>query len=157
MTRLSEPTGLVAEQEAFDAVSRTVHGAIGPGDQRLVLLVSIVAPTSYQRLRAFNPDGSLRAAGERFNSVRVPLEATIALKTLRAASYREGVGTWFGLELTVMPDGTARAVYNYDDEPEWDAPVDSVVYQADLNKFPREEQHRPAWLKQTLVEAEATS
>jgi hypothetical protein len=81
----------------------------------------------------------------------VPLEASIALRKLRAASYRDGSGTWFGLRLTVLPDGTAKAEYNYDDEPEWDAPVDPVVYVNDLKKFPRDEEHQPEWLRQKVA------
>ena len=148
-----ESTGLVAEQQALDALVDAVRGELSPGDERLVLLASSVAPTSFLRLRAINPDGQLEADGERFNSVSIPIEASIAIRKLRAASYRDGSGTWFGVRLTVHADGTAKAEYNYDDEPEWDAPVDPVVYVNDLKKFPRDEEHQPEWLRRKVAEA----
>lgn len=152
---MADSAGLLAEQEALDTLSEAVHSAMSTADERLVLLVSMVAPTSYERLRAFTPDGRLQDGGERYNSVEVPIEATIALRELRVASYRDGVGTWFGLKLTVASDGTTRAEYNYDDEPEWDAPVDPVVYLTDLKKFPRDDGNQPEWLRQKVADANA--
>lgn len=148
-------SGISAERDAFNSVGVGLYRLMQNGDSKIVYLASMTAPVSYERVRAFNPDGRLTAAEGSFRSVRIPSELSEALGQLRAASSRTGTGTWFSAIITVNADGSASAEYNYDQEPEWDAPVDPIAYVTDLERYPRDEAHQPEWLKQQLAEGRA--
>lgn len=143
------------ERDAFHAVAAGLLRLMQDGDSRIVYLASMTAPVTYQRVRAFNPDGRHTAAEGPFRSVRIPSELSAGLGRLRTASSRTSTGTWFSVRITVNADGSATAVYNHDEEPEWDVPVDPIVYVTDQEKFPRDESHQPEWLKQRLAEGRA--
>jgi hypothetical protein len=108
-----------------------------------------------QHIRAYNPDGRFPSPDGPFNDASGSFELSDAMERLREASYREGSATWFGVRVTVTASGSATAEYNYDDEPRWFAPVDPVVYVRDQEKFPRDEDKQPEWLKQRLAEGRA--
>ncbi|PPG30293.1 hypothetical protein C5E10_12510 [Pseudoclavibacter sp. RFBG4] len=74
------------------------------------------------------------------------------MDALRAASYREGAGTWFSAKFTVTAAGAFTAEYNYDEEPEWTHEIDSIAYVTDQKHFPRDEEHQPEWEKAKLAE-----
>lgn len=59
------------------------------------------------------------------------------------------------MRITVTVSGSATAEYNYDDEPQWDAPVDPVVYVTDQEEFLCDEDKQPEWLRQQLAEGAA--
>ncbi|MEP6478866.1 MAG: hypothetical protein ABJB03_05710 [Rhodoglobus sp.] len=149
---MSENAGLIAEQEAFNELGMSLHRLLSDGDERIEYLATVLSPVTYERMRAYNPSGRFESPGGRFNSVDYPYAVSKALRALRAASYRDGVGTWFSARLQVTAAGAATAEYNYDDEPEWDAPVDSIAYVTDQEKFPRDEDKQPDWLKRKLAE-----
>src|SRR5579859_6302452 len=153
---MSETTGLLAERDAFNAVGVALFRLLEEGDEQIEYLASLLAPVTYERVRAFNRAGTLEASEGRFNSVDFPYELSVALRKLRAASYRDGKGTWFSARIVVTPDGAATAEYNYDDEPDFGPEgVDSVAYVNDAKKFPRDEAHQPEWLRQRLAEGRA--
>ena len=152
-----EGRGLYAEHEASSELGQAMRETLSSGDHRVVLTASMLSPLSSERMRAYNDEGEFEGPEGRFNSVRIPIEVTIALEKLRSASYRDGVGTWFGVVAQVLPDGQFTTEYDYDNEPAWPHPIDPVTYVNDLKRFPREEQHRPAWLKQKIAEAEVAS
>jgi len=150
---MDEGFGLMAEQEALTELGQALASALSPGDTALVLKASVLAPTSGGQLLAMNPDGAFESPEGRFNYADMPTAAIIALEKLRAAAYRESVGTWYSIRLTLTVDGSVSAEYNYDDEPEWDAPIDPVAYLTDLTKFPRSPEHQPEWLTAKIEEA----
>ncbi|SMG29122.1 hypothetical protein [Agreia pratensis] len=152
---MSDETGLYAQKEAFNEVGVLLYRLLGDGDTRIQYVATLLAPVTYEYVDAYNPAGKLESPDGKFRSVRVSTELSKALAELRAASYREGAGTWFSIKITVTAAGAATAEYNYDEEPEWDAPVDSVAYVADQEKFPRDVDKQPEWLKQKLAEGRA--
>jgi hypothetical protein len=154
-SKMSEQDGLVGEREAFNELGVLLYRLLGPGDDRLEFVASVTAVTNEQHIRAYNPDGKFPSGNGPFNDARGSYELSKAMKRLREASYREGSGTWFGVHVTVTASGSATAEYNYDDEPQWDAPVDPLVYVRDQEKFPRAEDKQPEWLKQRLAEGRA--
>ena len=125
---MAEPVGLFAEQEALADLERALASVLRPGDTELVLTASALASTSGGRLRAMNPEGTHESPEGRFNSASMPVKAMVALDKLRAASYREQVGTWYSVRVTLTAAGSMKAEYDYDNEPVWDAPVDPVAY-----------------------------
>jgi hypothetical protein len=152
---MSEQVGWVAEREAFNELGVLLYRLLGSGDDRLEFVASVTAVTNEQHIRAYNPGGKFLSPNGPFNDARGSYELSKAMKRLREASYREGSGTWFGVHVTVTASGSATVEYNYDDEPQWDAPVDPVVYVRDQEKFPRDEDRQPEWLKQRLAEGRA--
>ncbi|KQW08037.1 hypothetical protein ASC66_03575 [Leifsonia sp. Root4] len=152
---MADNHGISAERDAFNSVGVGLYRLMQNGDSKIVYLASMTAPVTYERVRAFNPDGRLASTEGPFRSVRIPSELSEALGQLRAASSRTGTGTWFSAIIAVNADGSASAEYNYEREPEWDAPVDPIAYLTDHEKFPRDEVHQPKWLQQKLAEGRA--
>lgn len=83
-----------------------------------------------------------------------PPDSAQRLKQLRAAMYEPGRGTWFSAVITVKRNDEAAFVFNYTDDPHW-TPVSPAVFTLDQERFPRDEQHIPAWLRQKLAEGAA--
>lgn len=152
---MSEQVGLAAERDAFNELAVLLYGLMGPGDDRVEFLATATAVTYEQQIRAYNPEGRFPSPNGQFNDASGSFELSDAMERLREASYREGSGTWFGVHVTVTASGSATAAYNYDEEPQWDAPVGPVVYVMDQEKFPRDEDKQPEWLKQKLAEGRA--
>lgn len=75
-----------------------------------------------------------------------------ALRELRQALYEPGKGTWLSMRLILDPPGSFVVHYNFDFDPLWDPPVPPVVYQRDLEAFPRDEERIPAWYRKRLDE-----
>lgn len=80
---------------------------------------------------------------------------TMALmRELRAAMYEEGKGTFFTANVVVTAsDGSVQTRFEYDEEPDWD--MVPGQYLVDLEAFPRDEEHRPEWLRARIAEANA--
>ncbi len=141
----STPAGLLGEQMSLEKVARLLQALLPDEAVRIEISVRSLAPYSQSNLRGYKQDGS-------FLSLRGTLAVDDALDELRAVMYREGSGTWFSAKISVTSNGTIDASYNYDDEPEWSRPVESVWYVADQERFSRDEDKIPAWLSQKLTE-----
>lgn len=85
-----------------------------------------------------------------------PATATI-LNDLRQQMYQPGRGTWYTAELEIHAanGGSAQTRFDYDTEP--DLGLSAADYARDLAAFPRDEEHRPGWLRERLAQAEAGS
>lgn len=142
---MPDETGLLAERDAIESLARLVHGAIPEGFSTGILRVSSLAPTSLLSLEVRDEAG-------RKDSVRTRGPFAAQAEALRALMYRPEVGTWFSFEMTVTTSGSVTTRFNFDDEPEWDVPVDPVAYLVDQEKFPRDEAHQPDWLRARLAE-----
>ncbi|MGY4644701.1 hypothetical protein [Cellulomonas sp. URHB0016] len=69
---------------------------------------------------------------------------------MRDVMYVEGSGTWFTFELRIEAPGSVTSRFNYDDEPDWKAPVPAGAYVTDQHSYPRDVEHQPAWLRDKL-------
>lgn len=115
---------LVAQQEAQPALAAAAVGMITADAVAVVIRTSRTAPTSMNEYYLEKDDGELE-----LDSVRRPREFDVrVLSNLRTAMYQEGLGTWFSAVIRVDRDGQVDATFNYDDEPEWDAPIDPIAY-----------------------------
>ncbi|WP_456284286.1 hypothetical protein [Microbacterium sp. JZ101] len=74
-------------------------------------------------------------------------------RRLRAAMYRPGEGTWFSLELEVSRSGSVEARYDYDGEPAFHVAPAASAWAQDQERFPRDPENQPDWLKRKLEEA----
>lgn len=72
---------------------------------------------------------------------------------LRAVMYKSGAGTWYSMEYTIdIVDGRANGStsFNYEDMPAWDMTPVPLTFVEDLQEFPRDPQHIPAWLTEQI-------
>lgn len=150
---MTDQSGIGAEQEAFTELAKLLYRLLKPGDTSIEYVVSATEPVGRHLLAAYNAGGKHSSPDGPFNDVpEASIELSDAMDRLRAASYREGAGTWFSARIVVTAEGGATAKYNYDEEPEWDSPLDPIAYVTDQAKFPRDVENQPEWLKQKLAE-----
>jgi hypothetical protein len=144
---MAEAPGAIAATGAHDEIARHLHASMPPGATEVILRTSQLAAVTTATVEA-------RRNGQHLDWLRpravIPGES---IRRLREAMYRPGAGAWFSARFTVTSEGTATAEFNYDDEPEWDAPVDPIAYLTDQDKFPRNEKNQPEWLKNALADA----
>lgn len=82
-----------------------------------------------------------------------PLGVIDLVKELRAGMYREGRGTWYSLTYTISRPGSFKADYDYDSRPGFTFYPEASAFAADLEFFPRNDEHIPDWLQEHLDEA----
>ncbi|MFZ4842310.1 hypothetical protein [Mycetocola saprophilus] len=143
------------ESSAFNDLGRALYRLLSAGDTRAEYSLSLIRGTGYSVIRVFTPNGEFERGGERYTTVSSSLDLVTAARNLRAACYRAGTGTWFSAVFTVTSQGAATAEYNYDEEPDWGAPIDAALYANDQDIFPRDETAQPDWLKQKIAEGRA--
>lgn len=154
---MGEIPSLLVQQGAFDEMASVLFGLFSDGDERIVYVSRGMGPYGEADFWAVRPDGAHISPFGRANSLEGPDEDgfDFAEIRLRKACYQEGRGTWFGLELTVTPEGSATAKYNYSEEPEWDRPIEPTLYVQEQEKYPRDPEYQPEWFKKRLVEGQA--
>ena len=69
---------------------------------------------------------------------------------LQKLLYKQEVGAPYVLKFTFSADGQANLTMNTTDEPRWASQVPVEAWQADLESFPRTDEHIPDWLKAQL-------
>ncbi|QXJ26821.1 TNT domain-containing protein [Actinomadura graeca] len=72
---------------------------------------------------------------------------------MRRAHYLSEQGTWFSMTFIIEPE-TARPLYNYDFDPEWDPPLPPDAWRRDQIVMPRDGAHMPGWLRDRLEDRE---
>lgn len=79
------------------------------------------------------------------------------LRALREMMYETGKGAWFTAELKFERSGRFSADFDYDHEPAWyDDGISPLSYVEELERFPRDPEHTPDWLRRRVDEAGAT-
>lgn len=154
---MNDQGGPIAEREAINRLGKLLYPLLGPGDDRVEFVASVTGSTNEQKIRIFNPGGRFSSSNGAFNDADGSYQLSRAMKELRDAAYKPGSGTWFSIKMVVTATGSATTEYNYDDEPQWDFPVDSAAYVRDQEKYPRDANMMPRWLKQKLQEGRPTA
>jgi hypothetical protein len=153
---MSEASGFPVQQGALDVVARSLASLLSSGDERIVYSSRGMGSYGEGEVWAVRQDGEHRSPFGRANSLKGPDGDgfTLAKIRLRKACYQEGKGTWFGLEVTVAPDGAVTANYNYDTEPEWRRPIEPTLYVQEQERYPRDPEYQPEWFRQRLAEGQ---
>ncbi len=141
---------MIDQDEAQEAIRQALLRVLPEGAESIALRMSVLAPVMSGTVKASFPDGSSKGVrlGNRFDDDLVD--------RMREAMYRPGSGTWFSVEMTVTAEGDMSAKFDYDNEPDFGlGGVDPVAYVNDAKKFPRDEAHQPAWLKQRMADGRA--
>ena len=105
-----------AARRLTEDIGRELYALLPVEAQDIKYTVCAVAPTTLEFAEWRTADGSK-------HPVRVSDHLTALAAQLRSAMYRPGAGTWFTAELTVTSAASMDAHFDYDNEPEWDAPV----------------------------------
>jgi len=151
MSEENKVPSLIRQGQLTDEISALLPQRVEGPWARLVYQHRRLTATAEGQLRVYREDGS---SGTAFS----PREVRRLFEELRSVMYVETVGTWFSAEwfLTRPTDGEigVDVNFNYELEPEWNTPVDPVMYALDLEKFPRSEESIPTWLKDKLRDAE---
>ncbi|MBF4636303.1 hypothetical protein ITJ38_17980 [Agreia pratensis] len=142
----NELGGILGERSYFEEAAKALFSLIPPGFERIELKMNSLAPFTAATATIIRPDGAQ-------DSLKDFKAARDAAKRLREAMYREGTGTWFSVLFVVTVEGKVDVAYNYDEEPEWRRPVEPVWYVQDLERFPRDPDNMPEWLKKRVLEA----
>ncbi|MEU3016273.1 MULTISPECIES: hypothetical protein [unclassified Nocardiopsis] len=85
----------------------------------------------------------------------LPGSAVSSLRELREGMYREGTGTWFGLRYVITHDRRFHVDYAYDAEPDFGFELALGDYWRDAERFPRNPERVPEWLREKLRRYEA--
>ena len=134
---------MLLQGKLIEDIAAIVSEAATPSSKTLLYRSRALTPYQQSSLSAVGLNG----AEER---LRPPHTLAVLIKRMREVMYRPGVGTWFTFTLSITPEGAVDAQFNYDDEPEWSRPTEPVFYVQDMERFPRDEAHTPAWLVKQL-------
>jgi hypothetical protein len=119
------------------------------GWERLEVVYWQAAKIGGSKKWAIFPDGSTAWIRN------VDMDFHDAMRELRHTLYQEGKGAWYTAKAVITRDGQIALDFDYDDEPQWDAPVVPLTYVKDLEMFPRDLEHQPEWLREKIREAGA--
>ncbi|WP_207454262.1 antitoxin YezG family protein [Herbiconiux sp. SYSU D00978] len=132
-----------SEQELVTTIASKVANAGATGWARLCLEAVVLGREAHYDLGVTTADGAVA-------SVDPGVAFHRDVKQLRELMYREGVGTWFTMILTLDKSGSADVQFDYDGEPRVGFELAAGAFRLDAERFPREPEHTPAWLRTKL-------
>ncbi len=139
------------EAELLAELVGILKGMLRPGDTAVHHLVTWrLGALREGETRAYTANGGVEAPEGRHDRVVPPREFYLAMAQLPAAMARPGRGTWFSADIRVSADGEVTTAFDYDTEPAWRS-VAPASLAAELEEFPRDPEHRPAWLVDRLA------
>lgn len=86
----------------------------------------------------------------------MPVVIRQAFVDIRDLLHEDGEGTWFSARFVMDPPDEYTVNFNFDVDPVWDPPVTPDVFVRDLEKYPRDDEHIPSWLRRQLDAAGRT-
>ncbi|SRR6266536_6191878 len=132
------------QQETADALT----AAAPPGWAEIALTVSAT-------VLAYDFAATVRLADGRNGDIELPGEVKRGFQDLRELMYEPDRGSWFSVRLVLRAGAVPEYSFNYDEDPKWWPPLAPTAFCRDLEAFPRDEAHIPAWLREVLDEGEA--
>jgi ribosomal protein L24E len=141
---------LLAQARLTGAMAKELAAAFSDGWDRILFEASVVDRHTATRCR-------VERGGETVVE-NPPASRALAdsVAELRAVMHAPGAGTWFAMTLTVTATGRAETTFSYDDEPRFSLPPGPEAYVRDLERFPRDVDKQPAWLRARIAEAALT-
>lgn len=129
-----------------DLAGRLVSAA-PEGWQQLTFLTRVIGAHREETLAVQEADGEVRR-------LDAPDGVGDVVDGLKRAGLQEGKGTWLSMIVSVHHSHQFNVEYNHDTEPELPPGTSPLVYTQELERFPREDDAVPAWLRARLREAE---
>ncbi len=138
-----QSSGFYGEQLLRERIANVLLHKLPESSVSVELTVCFAGPASLAYADVLLVDGGK-------TSIRGISDVVQELRELRNLMYRTGKGTWFSSKIFVSSTRSIDATYDYTNEPEWDAPISAECYVQDLERFPRDENNRPLWLREKI-------
>ncbi|WP_341359543.1 hypothetical protein V5H98_17775 [Georgenia sp. M64] len=128
--------------------------------QRVAQGLVSVAPTGWTRARVLcrmvGSRGEVMAAATGAEGKEVPLpglpgDVARAMSEMRHKAFEPGKGTWFTALVTLERSGKLSLNLDYNNEQKWGRPLEPGQFAEDLRRYPRDDEHTPAWLRERLA------
>ncbi|MEV0706703.1 hypothetical protein [Nocardia aurea] len=84
-------------------------------------------------------------------SLPVPDAVASTLAELRSAMYKPGVGTWFAARFYLTAPRHEFVIFDMDNDPAFENPIDPSEWRRDLARYPRDPQFILTWLRELLT------
>lgn len=139
-------TTKAVQQELSRRIAKGVADAL-PGASQVQLLVRVVTGRIELAAQGVLADGTSVPLS------RVPEDVVKSITALRHVTARPDGGAWFSLAGTLDDQDRFALRFDYDTEPTWQNAPSPQDYAKDLERYPRAEDKRPAWLVERLREA----
>ncbi len=114
--------------------------------KRLDLMCRVTADVQDFTLTALTYDGTEQG-------MTFPAEVIDLVLQIRQAFYEPGEGTWFSMRFKVDAPSQLLTTFNPNWDPEWRSEIPPETWARDLEAFPRDPEHVPAWLREKLATA----
>jgi hypothetical protein len=138
---------MIARAQGIERIAEALVAGTEPGWSELRYRVQATAAVRQSQLRVVRDGVETQPLP--------PREADSTAKTMRGAMFQPGKGTWFSMSVTVTDAGKVSTDFNYDEDPQFDPPIDPIAFVLDQEKFPRDPHNQPEWLRERIAEGEA--
>lgn len=133
------------QQELSRRIAKGVADAL-PGATTVQLMARVVTGRVEFAAQGVKADGTTTQL------TTVPEEVVKSVTALRHITARPDGGAWFSMAGTLDTSGKFALRFDYDTEPKWQTAPTADAYAKDLERYPRAEDKRPAWLVERLAE-----
>jgi len=141
---------MIRQGQLIDEIASQIPLEVEGEWSELVYVRTAVSMNAQEEMIVYRPDGSV-------GSALPPLEMEDLSEELRRVMYQDGVGTWFTATWTLGREASGEisvsSAFDYENEPDWDAPVTASTYVVELEDLPRDEVNIPEWLRRKAIEA----
>ncbi|MQY02747.1 antitoxin YezG family protein [Actinomadura macrotermitis] len=144
MTHADQVLRSAKEREMVNGAVRALRAAAPFGWERLGFEFRAIVGIDSVLFEIVDASGATRTS-------MPPGQAMGKMDELRRVMYRQDKGAWFTARLEVERSGRYSAEFDYDGEPGFNPPLTSAAFQADLDRFPRSDEHIPGWLRARLA------
>ncbi len=134
-------------QQLYEQIGTAVVQRAPEGFEQVRVDARYAGKTSEYKVVALLADGS------RVSVKGLPREFFKGFDELRAVTYQEGKGAWLSAAFVLSGQGRVSIDFDYDHEPAWTSPTVAGHYVEEVERYPRDPEHIPDWLRQRLAEA----
>lgn len=145
-----DPLGTPELQELYGKIVQVVGKHAPAGAERVELLATCVDTNFHIAAQAVLPHDDAQQLPEIVGEI-APLLAQLRMRT--ADDQR---GAFFTAFLSTTPAGEFRMNLDYDTEPRMPREYPAAVWQAELARFPRSDEHIPTWLQAAMTDDDFT-
>lgn len=141
------PLGPLEQGELLQDLARTLVAVVPQGWQQLTYLVRVIGAHRSGVFAVQEADGQVR-------QMEVPDGVQDTVDALKRSGFQEGKGTWLSMIISVHHSNQFNTEYNHDTEPDLPTGVSPLAYAQELERFPRDHDLVPDWLRVRLQQAQ---
>ncbi|QUX31155.1 hypothetical protein KGD83_12060 [Nocardiopsis akebiae] len=141
-----QPPGPLEQGDVLQDLAGRLVAVVPEGWQQLTYLARVIGAYRADMLAVQEADGRVR-------QLEVPGGVGGLVDTLKRSGFQEGAGTWLSMVLSVHHSHRFNVEYNHDTEPDLPPGTSPLVYDQELERFPRAHDRIPDWLGARLEQA----